>query len=228
MPNAPIAEAQIIRIGAEARPVVLIEDFIARPEDLTAEATALAFAAMGRFYPGVRAPFDLQRMTDMVGPHQDLLHRLFGGARDYRADDCALSLVTTPGEQLRPLQCIPHIDTTAAHRVAVLVYLSGERFGGTGFFRHRSTGFEYVDEDRRAAYNSALDHDVETHGPPAPAYLTGDTPLYEMIASFEAKPGRALMYSVQSLHCGLIRSPEALTDDPHSGRLTLNGFVAAA
>jgi len=228
MSAAPIAEAKIIRVGAEARPVVLIDDFVARHEDLAGEAATLAFTPMGRFFPGVRAPFDLQRMTDMVEPYQDLLRRLFGGERDYRADDCTLSLVTTPGEQLHPLQCIPHIDTTAPHRVAALVYLSGERFGGTAFFRQRSTGFEYVDESRSDAYNAALDADVEKHGPPARAYLTGDTPLFEMIASFDAKPGRALIYSVQSLHSGLIQSPEALTDDPKTGRLTLNGFLAAA
>src|SRR5262249_41352518 len=120
-----------------------------------------------------------------------------------------------------------HVDTNQPHCVAVLAYLSGENLGGTAFYRHRSTGFERIDEGRSAAYNAALDRDVESHGLPAQAYMTGDTPLFEMIASFEAKPGRALVYSVQSLHSGFIHAPQNLSGDPATGRLTLNGFLSA-
>ena len=225
---AATAAAEIFRIGAEQRPVVVIDDFVDDPQALAAEAATLAFAPMGRFYPGIRAPFDLERMTRMTSPHQDTLRRLFGGAKDYRADDCAFSLVTTPSAQLHALQSIPHVDTTEPYRVAVLVYLSGAQFGGTAFYRHKGTGFEFIDKTRAAAYTAALDSDVARFGAPTPAYMTGDTPMFDMIAAFDAKPGRALIYSVQSLHSGFIRSPERLSDDPKTGRLTLNGFLTAA
>ncbi|MES1199872.1 MAG: DUF6445 family protein [Pseudomonadota bacterium] len=228
MRPASITQAEVFRIGAEGRPVVVIDDFVARPDDLAAEAAQLTFTPIGRFYPGIKAPFALERMDRLADPYQDVLHALFGGPHAYRADDCAFSMVTTPVEKLHALQCIPHVDTTEPHRVAVLVYLSGAEFGGTAFYRHKSTGFESIDRSRSADYTAALDRDVERFGAPAGAYMTGDTPLFEMIASFEAKPGRALIYSVQSLHSGFIQSPERLTVNPATGRLTLNAFLTAA
>jgi hypothetical protein len=228
MQTKEFGDIQIHALGAEQRPLILIDGFAPQPQQLVAEAQACAFAPLGRFFPGVRAPFALQRFDCMMAPHQALVRRVFGAERAYCAIDCTLSLVTTPERELHALQRIPHIDTTDPDRLAVLVYLSGARFGGTGFFRHKSTGYEFIDASRSAAYNAALDADVAQHGPPAQAYVTGDTPLYEMIASFAFKPGRALIYSVQSLHSGLIQAPEALSGDPGTGRLTLNGFVSAA
>ncbi|HVZ98963.1 MAG TPA: DUF6445 family protein [Caulobacterales bacterium] len=221
------ANVEIVRIGAEARPVIVVENFVERPEDLAGEAAALSFEPVGRFYPGVKAPFALARMTEMAAPYQDLLRETFGGVRPYRAVDCNFSIVTTAARELHALQRIPHVDTVAPDRIAVLVYLSGAQLGGTAFYRHKSTGFEYLDASRSEAYNAALDRDVERHGPPSHAYMAGDTPLFEMIAAFDAKPGRALIYSVQSLHSGFIHAPEHLTADPRTGRLTLNGFLSA-
>ena len=143
------------------------------------------------------------------------------------ASSCFLSLVTTPPEDLAPIQRLPHVDGLERERIAVLVYLSGEDQGGTAFFRQRATGFETVDAERRAAFEAALDAALAEHGPPA-GYMTGDTELYEMIAAYAARPNRGIIYRSHSLHSAAIEPGAALPDDPVRGRLTLNLFLSAA
>ena len=61
-----------------------------------------------------------------------------------------ISLVTTPPEKLTYLQRIPHIDSVASKELAFIHYLFKADLGGTAFYRHRKTGFEYVDQDAKA------------------------------------------------------------------------------
>ncbi len=211
-------------IGREQRPILIIDDFVATPPLLVDEATKAAFRPDVRFFPGVQAPFSFDRMADMIAPHHAQLQTAFGGEEAYRPIECGFALVTTPPARLAPLQRIPHIDTTDDTRLAVLVYLSGKQFGGTAFYRHRSTGFEWLNEARLGPYNQALDKDVATHGPPKPEYISADTPLFEQIATVEPIPGRAVIYKSNSLHSGMILNAHALPHDPTTGRLTLNAF----
>ena len=60
------------------------------------------------------------------------------------------------------------------------------------------------------------------------AYIAGDTPLYEQIAAYEARPNRALIYRSHALHCAAIPAWAALPADPASGRLSVNAFLFGA
>src|SRR3546814_17752798 len=72
---------------------------------------------------------------------------------------------------------------------------------GTAFFRHRATGFETVNEERRAAYAAALDAELAT-APPPPGYIAGDTDAFERIHAAEARYNRALLYRSWNLQIG--------------------------
>jgi Family of unknown function (DUF6445) len=135
------------------------------------------------------------------------------------------SIVTTPPEALAPIQRLPHFDGLEAERIAILVYLSGAEQGGTAFYRQRATGFETVDCERFPAFEAALKAGVADHGLPAPSYIAGDTPLYEQIANYEARPNRALIYRGHSLHCAAIPAGVELPADPACGRLSINSFL---
>jgi len=75
------------------------------------------------------------------------------------------------------------------------------------------------------AFKAALEAGVAQHGLPPAAYISGDTPLYEQIARYEARPNRALIYRSRALHCGDIVPGAELAADPVNGRLTINSFL---
>ena len=212
-------------IGLEKRPVIVIENFLPNPAALKEEAANAQFQTRVRFFPGVQAPFPFGRMEAFIDPYRSLIKNTFKIEHSLSVIECGFALVTMPPSGLLPLQRIPHIDTTDPHRLAILTYISGTQFGGTAFYRHKRTGYEYLDESRNSHYNEMLDRDVEKHGVPAANYITGDTEIFECIAKFDSKPGRAIIYASNSLHSGWIQNANNLVDDVTSGRLTLNAFM---
>jgi hypothetical protein len=114
-----------------------------------------------------------------------------------------------------------------AGSLAIVHYLSHEDFGGTAFYRHRSTGFETVDSSRHARYLEMLGADFAAHGEPLPAYIQGDTPIFEQIARYEPVFNRALIYRSSLLHCGCVPNDVDLPVDLRTGRLTMASFLTA-
>src|SRR5690606_30099023 len=96
---------------------------------------------------------------------------------------------------------------------------------GTAFYRHRKTGYEYVDESRKLAYFKSLE--AENGGPnmPGPEYINGDTALFEQICKQEGIFNRMLIYRRNSLHSGCIAKDFSLDQNPLAGRLSLNSFI---
>jgi len=139
---------------------------------------------------------------------------------------CHYSLVTTPPEKLTYLQRIPHIDSVASKELAFVHYLFKADLGGTAFYRHRKTGFEYVDQDRKPEYLRCLEEEkLGPHSPPA-EYIQGDTPLYELLGSQQGVFNRLVMYRRNSLHSGALGRDFVVDPNPRTGRLSINGFLA--
>jgi hypothetical protein len=151
---------------------------------------------------------------------------VFGFTDRARIDRAFFSIVTTPAEQLGLAQRIPHIDGVGDGLMAVIHYLSPEDQGGTAFYRHRSTGFESVDARRHTIYLAALRADFAHFGEPAPAYIDGDTEIFERVACFDGRYNRALVYPSSLLHCSATRQ-SGFSADPECGRLTIAGFISA-
>lgn len=217
--------ARIERIGAEAQPVIVIEDFVPDPEALRARALALAYQPMGRHYPGLRADVAPADIAEFCAPIVDLVVDTFDLAGPPALVSAAYSIVTTQPGDLTPIQRIPHIDGLESARIALLHYLCDKGQGGTAFWRHRSTGFETIDAARHPVYDAALHRDVARHGLPSPDYIRGDTPIYECIARFAAAPNRALIYRSHSLHCADLPRDLDYSPDPARARLTVNTFL---
>lgn len=223
---APIVE--IDYIGAARLPVIIIDNFVPDPDRLRAEAAALDYGVLGAFYPGIRAPVPAATVNGFMPPIIDLIGQTFGMRGEISLINAAYSIVTTPPGDLAPIQRLPHYDGLDPQRLAVLHYLSSAEQGGTAFFRHRSTGFDYVSQARYADYARALEADVARLGLPPPSYISGDTPIFEEIARYAAKPNRALIYQGYTLHCGAIPADVPLSADPRYGRLTVNTFLHGA
>lgn len=138
------------------------------------------------------------------------------------------SMVTAPAVELMPSQWLCHRDRFelgAGHcMVASVLYLfHDEALGGTNFFRPclapESLGQLIVDSGHLTAADFQQRYAV------TPGYQTESSPYFEKIATVPAQWNRMIFYDGgEVFHGGDIRQPERLTDDPRTGRLTLNGF----
>jgi Family of unknown function (DUF6445) len=214
--------------GQEAQPVIVIDGFVPRPEVLIGDAAMLAFRPIGLHYPGVRAKVSPAIVARFMDGLDALIADVFGLRKPFSEVECCYSLVTRPPAELAPIQRLPHFDSVDPGRIAILHYLAPGEEGGTGFFRQKSTGFETVSDDRLGRYTTALEADLALHGRPPAAYISGETPLFEQIAYYEARFNRAIIYRGHTLHCADIPPGMALPSDPLTGRLTVNTFVQGA
>lgn len=221
----PKAAIRIERQGHERQPVIVVDDMLADPERWRAAAAAARYGRIGPYYPGVRAHVASEDAWAMRDELAGVIGETFGIDPVPPVLECFFSIVTTPPEALAPIQRLPHVDGLEPDRLAILVYLSGAEQGGTAFYRQRATGFETVDAARFPAFETALKAGVAAHGLPPAAYIAGDTPLYEQIAAYDARPNRALIYRSHALHCAAIPAGAALAADVGRGRLSVNGFL---
>lgn len=224
----PAMQIQCLRPGNEQSPLLIVDNFIAKPELLLADACRQRFVANSPYYPGVRAPAPLAYQQVLLQNLTPLLREVFAlpaGALSFSV--CHYSLVTTPPQQLKLLQRIPHFDTTEKHALAAVYYLFHGNHGGTAFYRHRKTGFETIDNNRTAAYFRSME--AENGGPNIPGpdsgYIAGDTPLFTQIAEAEAVFNRLIIYRRHALHSGSIPPHASLSADPAQGRLTISSFI---
>ena len=213
-------------IGREGQTLVTIDDFAADPDALRAAACAARFEAAAHHYPGLRASLPDTYMREQMPVITTVLRNIFGRYGPVRLIDASFSIVTTPPDALTVAQRLPHCDAFTPDRIALVHFLGPDSDEGTAFFRHRSTGFESVNEARRPLYADRLDAELRECGPLPNAYVTSDTPLFDRIALAEARYNRALIYPSFLLHSGMIAPEATLSPSPVTGRLTVTGFFS--
>ena len=215
-------------VGDEKTPVVIIDEPIQSTDSLTQYALQRAeFESSGdSSYPGIRADLP-STYADALGPQLiGLISHVFGippSARPHLVHQL-FSLVTFQPEALQPLQRLPHTDNRSAYYFASVHYLNPGDHGGTGFFRHRPTGFERITDDRYESFKQAEQSHIESHGPPPEKYIDRSDDHYELFAEVEYKPNRMAIYPGNILHSGLIKPDRDIDADPATGRLTANLF----
>lgn len=214
------------RIGREAQPLVIIDNFAADPDALRAAAVAARFGPAEHHYPGLRAPLPAGYMPEQQPIIAEIVGDVFGRPGALEVIDASFSMVTTEPAGLTLNQRLPHCDAFAIERIALIHYLAPEG-DGTAFFRHRSTGFETIDRSRAPIYFDQLGAEIRYGGEPPLAYVAGDTPLFERILLAEARYNRALLYRSYLLHSGAISPGAVLSADPARGRLTVTAFLSA-
>lgn len=213
-------------IGNEGAPVIVVEDVWGEPQSLVeAAARKTDYSVRSLYYPGVRSstpPEYARAITDQL---RDFIISTLGLSGELAITDSTFSLVSTPAEKLVAFQRVPHFDSTDPNRVALLHYLCGPEFGGTSFYRHRSSGIEGVTEENRERYTRAVNAEAKSAGMPAARFIDEETPLFERIARYDCAFNRALIYRGQYLHS--VNTPRSFVPsaDPRSGRLTANTFL---
>lgn len=207
----------------------VIDDALRDPEALVAHAVAqrAAFAETDHnAYPGPEL-----RMPDAFSAQLDAffaahVRRLLGARRTERMYS-RLALTTTPPERLAPSQSICHVDRLSVdpgHCViaSVLYLFHDERLGGTGFYAPKRPPETIVplvvDAGKLDAAAFEAKYGLRT------GYMTASNAFFEKVATVPARWNRMIFYPGTLFHSGEIAHPELLSDDPRTGRLTLNGF----
>jgi len=218
-------EIRVDCVGIEREPVVTVDGFASDPDALRREAALLDFEPIGKYYPGDRAPVPPTYFNAVGSTLRQVLIKFF----DYRTGAKILrsyySLATTAPYQLSLPQRIPHTDAYDDHQIAVVHFLNHEDLGGTAFFRHRSTGFETVNAQRVERYHSSLSSDFSRLGEPEPAYIGGNSPMFERTHVCTHRYNRAIIYRGKLLHCADLANTPNLPDSIEHGRLTVATFI---
>ncbi len=217
------------RIGNEQTPVIIVDNFLSAPETLIdLAATEPAFAGQKTdYYPGLRKLISGDYAAQSLSMIEPNIREIFSvpSANTSHVSLGAFSLATTPADKLRPIQCVPHIDTHNPYQFAVVHYLCSEHYGGTSFYRHRATGYETITDVHLEDYFRILKQEVMSGGLPKLEYINGDTPLFTRIANVDVKFNRAVIYPSNALHAGNINETLGLSANPREGRLTANIFI---
>jgi hypothetical protein len=221
----PDLSIQWLAIGAEQAPLLVIDNLVADPQRLVRKAARSHFAPQGVMFPGVRAQAPLSYPHFLGELLKPLLPEFGLQPGGFSFPMAHYSLVTLPPDRLAFLQRIPHIDSVAANGLATVHYLFRGDWGGTAFYRHRRTGFEYVDAERRETYFRQLDEESRGNHAPSAGYIAGDTALFEQIERVDGAFNRMVVYRRNSLHSGNIDGGRVPPADPLAGRLSINTFI---
>ncbi len=228
--NAQLHEdfrSRVDRVGQEGEPILIIDNFLANAESLVDYVVRFGqFQPAGPGYPGVRSPAPdkyLSAFRQLLG---DLIYQTFDlKAVDITGAQADFSMVMTSPQHLRLPHRIPHYDSTKRSELAAVHFLCSGKQGGTAFYRHRHTGYEFVDHKRLTHYRETLESEVKQQGGLSARYMNGSNSLFEQIAAYDAVFNRILIYPCTSLHSGNIPEDFAFNPDPRSGRLSINTFI---
>ncbi len=176
-------------------------------------------------YPGLNAPLPPIYFRELFRVVRPLLGEVFGlGTEIPLTAHGFFALATQKPGDMHPMQKIPHQDSASPDRFGMVHFLCKGRQGGTGFFRHRATGFESIDAARREIFAPIAIAELQVLQDRMTRHVTAETPDYEMTGFAEAVFNRLIVYRANLLHAGLLED-SVLTDDPATGRLTANSFI---
>ncbi|GGZ27462.1 DUF6445 family protein [Asticcacaulis endophyticus] len=223
----PAARLEARHIGRERQPLLIIDNVLKNPQGVLALATQTPFIRPDNSaYPGLNAPMPVAYGQALAMALQPILHQGFGLPKSAPLQfHSFLALATLAASELKPYQRIPHFDSTDPFRLAVVHYFCDGPHGGTGFFRQRATGFETVSPSQMSQFDQHAADDLRRGLPDH--YTSAQTPSYEMIAAVDAAFDRLIVYRNNCLHSALLGG-SPLTDDPRTGRLTVNTFISPA
>jgi hypothetical protein len=224
----PAFSFRVEHIGQDQQELLIIDDFVENPQELIncAMQQQDVLPASGH-YPGLRSAAPNVYSNMLVQSLSELLCRVFTLVpANINKADSYYSMVSTPVQHLSIIQQLPHFDQPNPNELAVIYYLCNETHGGTSFYCHRSTGYEYIDQARSAHYFTTLENEIKQYGMPRkPCYINDENVFFSKVASIPAKFNRAVIYRCSSLHSGDI-SPDYKFDlNPMTGRFTIASFI---
>lgn len=215
-------------------PCLVVDDFLLDPERMVAWADGqrAAFAHEGgNYFPGPEVNMPADVTASLAQFFMLHVRRLLGARRTLEATS-RLSMVTKPPAHLVPLQTICHRDTMVGRRkvnpdsegigACVLYLFKDSALGGTSFYRPSKSPQQTAALIGRAMTASSAEF-ADILGAP-PGYMHASNTYFDQVCHIPAAFNRAIFYDGGIFHSAQITAPDRLSQDPQTGRLTLNGF----
>lgn len=228
----PKLQQKAYRLGHEQTPLFVVDDVMLDYSDAQKEACSIAYSSdknkIGAYYPGVRAPVGEAYGMAVLRYSLDVFYHFFQvpKALSLFPKNGSYSLITQQPQNMDLLQCIPHFDNNDTYNFAMIHYLNDGDFGGTGFYRHKPTGYENITQGRRQHYLQSAQAFIDHAGQPKQQYFTESNEHFELIHKVDYKPNRLLIYPATILHSAYIDNPKHdVNNDPKTGRLSANFFI---
>ncbi len=220
---------QLVKVGQEQTPVIIIDDFALNLDNLIDDAcNNVEFAQNDNsYYPGIRAKLPQEYAIESLQAIYRQLYTIYNIPKHLRLkpQDLFYSLITTAEKDLNLLQRLPHFDTSRPYYFAAIHYLNEGEHGGTGLFRHHQTGYERIDDSRVDHYLSSANHFVKKVAIPPAQYIKNSTAQFEMFEYIEYKANRLVLYPGNILHSAIVCPESDISACPKTGRLTANLFI---
>lgn len=211
---------------------LVIDDALLEPEQLVQFAVnqRIDFSAVDfSFYPGVYLLAPRELTASLIEFFQWQVRRHFDARRCIDVL-CRYSMVTLPPQALRPIQWICHRDDSGlaarlSMQASVLYLFHDPGLGGTNFYVPARPKTEidvlFADANRADAEAFAAKYGIRA------GYMHEGNEYFRRIGRVAAKWNRLIFYDGGMLHSSDITAPDRLSNDPLSGRLTLNGFFTS-
>ncbi len=218
---------EYLKVGNEQQELVRVDNYMQGADALLDDAISRNnFAVADSFYPGLRMDITDAYIIQLVRNLQHVIQDFFKlDLRKIKKAVSKYSIVTFSPENLKLMQRIPHFDAPTRNSLAVIHYLSDAPNSGTSLYRHRKTGFEYIDQLRIENYTQNLQLQFDDPSKHPSGYIHESNETYEEIASHNAVYNRLLMYRGSSLHSGIIKPDYNFDPSPETGRLTVTSFI---
>jgi hypothetical protein len=221
-------DVQSVQIGEQT--VVFIDEFLTEPTEMVEAACQSQFSPcpgyeQGKGYPGLRATAPSEYSLRLVELLEPLIKINFQVPErlDLNKSACEFSLTTVAPDRLGVMQRTPHFDSSSPHHMAVLLYLCGPEHGGTGFYRHKATGFQRITSENVQTYSDVYSDELH-RAPPKPRYFDDSDDHFQFLGMMPARFNRLVVYPGSLLHSACINPGIGVCADPRRGRLTVNTF----
>ncbi|WP_144207933.1 DUF6445 family protein [Shewanella donghaensis] len=210
-------------VGNSRIPIVIIDDYMADIALVRDVIIASANFTQDKHtqYPGIRSAMSKVDVVSYLKPLMLPLYKVFNFPRELTPSprDNYYSLLTTQEADLSLIQTIPHFDTYQPNLIACIHYLSQYQHGGTAFYRHKSSGYEFINEVRLHEYQTTV------NGLSNSGYCGEHHPDFECYKVIPYQENRLIIFSGQLLHSSLVNPELDINDNPMTGRLTANLFI---
>ena len=230
----PHAEVSIIDLN-ESTQCAVIDDFLINPRELIdfAREQRSEFQLQERAYPGLVLSVSENMTAAMKSFIQSQLSRRFQFCRGGMDLYGQLSMTTLQPENFTWIQRLCHTDprlNNGRRNFAALLYLfDNTELGGTGFYRWKNPEFwtemTTVQAQDPEAGLDLLKQKYQMFRDP-PCYMTESNEAADLVQHVEARFNRLIFYTGEIPHNAYIQNPERLSDNPETGRLTLNCFAS--